>query len=247
MDQTELKRPHVQTWEEHEKPELDIHKDRKSVYLEARREWNERYGEYIAREHAWKIGFFIMGAISLVCAGGMAYTSAQSKFVPYVVAIDKLGSAVAVQRADIAAKPDTRVIRAQLARWIENVRSVYQDAGAERVNIEYVYSMLRRSDPAFIRLNEYLAKHDPFERAKSEGVGVQINSVMPITDTTWGVQWKETTHSGKGETLNSMDYQANLTIAIDPPTKEATLLHNPMGIYIKNYDWSERLIKEEKK
>jgi type IV secretion system protein TrbF len=221
--------------------------ERKSVYLEARREWNERYGEYIAREHAWKVGFFVMGIISIICAGGMAYTSSQSKFVPYVVAIDKLGSAVAVQRADSAAKPDARVIRAQLARWIENVRSVYQDAGAERTNVECAYSMVRRTDPAFIKLNDYLAKHDPFERAKCEGVSVQIGSVIPVTDTTWGIQWTETTHSAKGEMVSSMEYRANLTIAIDPPTKEALLLRNPMGIYIKNYDWSERLTREEKK
>jgi type IV secretion system protein TrbF len=243
MENIKQRSPQVDAWEKHEARSLD----RKSVYLEARREWNERYGEYIAREHAWKMGFFLMGLISVICAAGMAYTSSQSKFVPYVVAIDKLGSAVGVQRADVAAKPDARVIRAQLARWIENVRSVYQDAGAERVNIEYAYSMLRRTDSAFVRLNDYLANHDPFERAKAEGVAIQIGSVIPISDTTWGVQWRETTHSSKGETISSTEYQANLTIAIDPPTKEATLLRNPMGIYIKNYDWSERLIKEEKR
>jgi type IV secretory pathway TrbF-like protein len=243
MESTSNKRPHIEAWKQAEAPNAG----RKNVYLESRREWNERYGEYIAREHAWKQGFFVMGLISIVCAGGMAYLSSQSRLVPYVVAVDKLGSAVGVQRADVAGKPDARVIRAQLARWIESGRSVYQDAGAERVNVEYAYAMLRRTDPAFIKLNDYLAHHDPFERAKSEGVDVQIGSVMPISDITWGVQWKEATHSSKGEFIGNTEYQANLTIAIDPPTREATLLRNPMGIYIKNYDWSERLIKEEKK
>jgi type IV secretory pathway TrbF-like protein len=221
--------------------------DKTSTYLEARREWNERYGEYIAREHSWKMGFFLIGLISIISSSGLCYVSSQSKIVPYVVEVDKLGCAVGVQRADVAAKPDNRLIRTQLARWIENVRSVYQDAGAERVNIEYVYSMLRRTDPAFVHLNEYLVNHDPFKRAESEGVSVQIGSVIPITDITWGVQWKETIHSSKGEMLSNTEYQANLTTVIDPPTKEAALLRNPMGVYIKNFDWSERLIKEEKK
>ena len=243
MELTRKRNAHIEAWDKPESP-LANHKN---VYLESRREWNERYGEYIAREHAWKQGFFVMGLISIVCAGGMAYLSSQSKLVPYVVEIDKLGSAVGVQRADVAGRPDTRVIRAQLARWIESVRSVYQDAGAERVNVEYAYAMLRRTDPAFVKSNEYFAQHDPFERAKSEGVEVQIGSVMPISDSTWGVQWKETTHSAKGELIGSTEYGANLTIAIEPPTREATLLRNPMGIYVKNYDWSERLIKEEKR
>ncbi len=243
MNEARLRTPRLQAGDE----KNEVTDDRKSVYLEARREWNERYGEYIAREHAWKCGFFIMGVISIICAAGMAYGNSQCKLVPYVVAIDKLGAAVGVQRADIAAKPDRRVIRAQLARWIENVRSVYQDAGAERNNIEIAYAMLRRTDPAFVNLNDYLAKHDPFERAKSEGVTVEIGSVIPVTDKTWGVQWKETTHSGKGEPISNLEYQANLTIAINPPTSEALLLRNPMGIYIKNFDWSERLTREEKK
>ena len=182
-----------------------------------------------------------MGAITLVCAIGMAYTSAQSKFIPYVVQVDKLGSAVAVSRADMAARPDARIIRAQLARWVEDIRSVYQDAGAERVNIEYAYTMIRRSDPAFTALNEYLGKHDPFERAKTEGVSVEISTVLPISENTWQVQWTENVHSAKGELLSSIPQQANLTVALDPPTEEAALLRNPLGVYITHFNWSPRL------
>ena len=62
MLETKLRSPQLQIWEEHETPAAGS----KSVYLEARREWNERYGEYIAREHAWKSGFFIMGVITVM-------------------------------------------------------------------------------------------------------------------------------------------------------------------------------------
>ena len=51
---------------------------------------------------------------------------------PYVVQTDKLGDALAISRADIAPPADPRLIRAQLARWIADVRSVYVDVAAER-------------------------------------------------------------------------------------------------------------------
>jgi len=59
---------------------------------------------------------------------------------PYVIEVDKFGSVAAIQRADVGrqSRPPRTSFCWQLSRWIENVRSVYQDAGAERVNIEYV-------------------------------------------------------------------------------------------------------------
>ncbi len=215
--------------------------DPNAIYMNARQEWNERYGDYIAREHQWKKACFLMGAITLIAVSALAYNSSQSKFVPYVVAVDKLGSAVGVQRADVAEKPDARIIRAQLAKWIEGARTVYQDAGANRVNIENTYSMLHRGDAAFAALNAYLEKHDPFKRAKSENVSVQINSVLPISNDTWQVQWTEEVQSTKGETLSTIPYTANLTIATSPPSEEAILLKNPMGVYVTNFNWSQRL------
>jgi type IV secretion system protein TrbF len=215
--------------------------DYQNVYLASRREWNERYGDYISRERAWRISTFLSLGIALVCACGMAYLGSQNKMVPYVVEVDKLGSVAAVQRADMAVKADPRIIRSQLARWIESVRSVYQDAGAERVNIEYVYAMMRRTDPAYTALNTYLSQHDPFERAKNEGVSVEINSVLPISNDTWQVQWTENIHSAKGEPQNSVSHQANLTIALEPPSDEAAILRNPMGVYVTNFNWSQRL------
>lgn len=232
-----IKRPAIPGWDTHNVPEADFN----AVYKASREEWNERYGDYISREKAWRFTATLALCVSLICAGALAYTSTQSKFIPYVVEVDKLGTPLAVQRADVAAKADPRIIRTQLARWITNVRTVYQDAGAERVNITEAYSMLRRIDPASTALNEYLNKNDPFEKAQSQGIGVNINSVMPISEDTWQVQWTESIHSPKGELLTTIPMQANLTVVIDPPTDEAGVMHNPMGVYIKNFTWSQRL------
>lgn len=215
--------------------------DYQSVFLDMRRQWNEVIADHVARERTWKRVAFLSLSVALVCAGGMAYIGAQSKLVPYVVEVDKLGASVAIQRADSAAKVDARIIRSQLAAWITQVRSLYQDAGAERTNLSNAYAMVRRPDAAYNALNDYFSKHDPFERAKTEGVSVEISTVLPISDNTWQVQWTETVHSSKGELLSATPMQANLTVAIQPPNEESTLLKNPMGVYITHFNWSPRL------
>ena len=62
-------------------------------YLSARREWNERYGDYIARARSWRWAAFGAIAVALALAIGVVWQGAQSKVVPYVVEVDKLGDA----------------------------------------------------------------------------------------------------------------------------------------------------------
>jgi type IV secretion system protein VirB5 len=217
------------------------HSDYQSVFLNMRVQWNELVASHIQRENTWRITAWMALGVALVCAGGLVYCGTQNKLVPYVVQVDKLGSAVAVQRAGQAAPVDSRIIRAQLGAWIESVRSIYQDAGAERVNLKSAYAMIRHSDGAYRTLNDYFIQHDPFQLAQSQGVSVEISTVQPISEKTWQVQWRETVHSPKGDELSVTPMQANLTVSISPPTDEATLLVNPMGVYITQFNWSPRL------
>lgn len=212
-----------------------------SVFLNMKRQWNETVSGYIIRERQWKLVALLALGLCFLCAGGLVILGTQNKLVPYIVAVDKLGAPMAVSRADMASRADQRLIRAQLARWVETVRSVYQDAGAERESLTAAYGMIRKSDPAYKKLNEYFSKQDPFQRAAKEGVDVEISTVLPISEETWQVQWMETSHSSKGELIGSVPMQANITVAIDPPTEESKLLKNPLGIYITQYNWSARL------
>src|SRR5262249_36964816 len=101
-----------------------------SPYLAARQEWLERYGDYIAQARAWRITAVLALIVAALACGGLVMLMRQSRVVPYVVKVDRLGAALAVERADEAARPDAAIIKAQLARWAMAVRSVYVDAAA---------------------------------------------------------------------------------------------------------------------
>src|SRR2546423_15427392 len=101
-----------------------------SPYLAARREWNERYGDYIARARNWRRAAFAALAVSGVLSVGTVWQASQSKVVPYVVVVDKLGDAVPVGRADRAAPADLRVVKAALAAWVGAGRAVSSGPGA---------------------------------------------------------------------------------------------------------------------
>ena len=139
-------------------------------YLDARREWNERYGDYIARAHNWRLMAFGVLGICLLETAGLVGMAMQNKYVPYVVEVDKLGAAVPVMRADTMAKVDRRVIKAFLARFISDARGVVSDGIAQRQMIDRVYAMLSNGTRALTVVSEYYKGDPPFNRAATTGI-----------------------------------------------------------------------------
>src|SRR5438094_9715232 len=80
-------------------------------YVEARREWNDRYLDLARERRLWQI---IAGAqliVLLIVVTGFVWLSLQHKVVPYVVEVDSLGAALAVKPADNGTHPaDERVV-----------------------------------------------------------------------------------------------------------------------------------------
>ena len=79
-------------------------------YLAARRTWNDHVGGVVSQRQTWQVIGILSLLIALAGVGGIIHIGSQSKFVPYVVQVDRLGQAVAVAPADRAAPADARVI-----------------------------------------------------------------------------------------------------------------------------------------
>ena len=206
-------------------------------YLSARREWNERYGDYIARARSWRWAAFGALALSLVLAVGVVWQGAQSKVVPYVVEVNKLGDVVAVARADRAAPVDVRVIKAQLAAWIVDVRSVSSDPLAQKAALARSYAMTAATATLF--LNDYYRQHSPFSQNRT--VAVSVDAVLPISTQTYQIQWSEDGRDLQGRALATTHWLASVTVAFDPPTDERGVLSNPLGLYVTGISWTQHL------
>jgi len=60
-------------------------------YLQARREWDERYGDLVLGKCNWQITSAGLLLLSLILALGIVWMSARTKVIPFVVEVDKLG------------------------------------------------------------------------------------------------------------------------------------------------------------
>ncbi len=210
-------------------------------YLSGRREWSERYADHIKTANAWRVTAILSMATALVAVVGLGVVSSQAKQIPYIVQVDKLGTVLPVARADQAARADSTIIRSTLANWISNTRTVYADAAAEQRNIYAAYSLLDQNTPAFQVVNDHMRDNDPFKRAQRETVSVEVQSVLPVGGDTWRVEWRETIRGRDGQIARQEQWSGVVTTKISPPTDEATILVNPLGIYINAVSWSPRI------
>lgn len=217
-------------------------------YLSARRTWNEHVGSVVSSRQTWQVVGILAMLIALASVGGVIHIGSQSKFIPYVVQVDKMGQTLAAGPITAAQKADPRIIHATVAAFIGNARMVTPDVALQRKAIFAVYAVLAPNDPATRKMNEWLngtAEASPFKRAANEMVSIAITSVIPQSPDTWQIDWSETIRDRQGTMQGQpITMRALITVYTAEPTSETTeeqLRNNPMGIYVRDYSWSRLL------
>ena len=104
-------------------------------YLQARREWDERYGDLVLGKRNWQITSAGLMLLSLILALGIVWMSARTKVIPFLVEVDQLGYAITISTALTASNvPATveRMKRYEITAFIRNARSVSSDTAVEQ-------------------------------------------------------------------------------------------------------------------
>ena len=210
-------------------------------YLAARKEWDERYGEFITRTRNWRTVALISGLVALVATGGLVWLTARSHVIPFVVLIDSLGRPVASALAEQTSVGDDRLRRAVIQDWIENVRLVTTDGIAQRRAIDRVYAHIASGTSAQAFISEFYRNDPPFKRAQTDAVSVEVKSVLPTSDRTFEVDWIETARDLYGNVKSSDHWKGSFTIAVNAPTEERQARVNPLGVYVTAASWAKVL------
>jgi len=210
-------------------------------YLAARREWDERYGEFITRARNWRTLAVISGLVSLLATGGLVWLTAKSRVVPFVVLIDSLGRPVASGLAEQTSVGDDRLRRAVIQDWIENVRMVTTDGIAQRRAIDRVYAHIANGTSAQAFISDFYRNDPPFKRAQTDTVAVEVKSVLPTSDRTFEVDWIETSRDLYGNVKSTDHWKGSFTTALNAPTEESQVRVNPLGVYVTAASWAKVL------
>jgi len=217
-----------------------VHTD--SLYLVARREWDERYGDLITRARNWRgIAVLSMAAV-LMSIGGMIMLYNRAHLVPYVVAVDPsgrvVGQGVAVQGLNV----DERMRRAALYDWVVALRSVSFDPVAERAAIDKTYALLARGTQALTYVGDYYSKNSPVKASQNGSVAVEVKSILAVSEQTFEVEWIENATDQNGQLKGSpRRFKGSFTVMVSPPQDEKVTQLHPLGIYVQKASWTEEM------
>lgn len=219
--------------------------DKKQVpenpYLAARLEWNERYGASIHAARSWRIvGItgMVMATIGFVYA---LYLSTQVQMVPYIVEVDRLGTAVHAGIPEQIEYADPRVVRSILGSFVAGFRSVTPDAVVQKGYIDRTYAHLRASDPATEKINSWFRASSPFDRARTLTVSVETSSIVALSSQTFQVDWTEFERDRQGREIGARRFRGIATVTLTPPQDETVIRLNPIGLYLTDFEWTAQL------
>ncbi len=200
--------------------------------------WDERIGSARVQARNWRLMAFLCLGLSTAMAGGLLWQSLQSRVVPYVVAVDRLGEPRAVSEADASYKPTDPQIAWALSRFIENVRGQSLDPVLMRKAWLQAYDFATRRGAVF--LSDYARSSGALALVGERTVSVQVTSVVRASETSFQVKWIESQYE-RGHPAGSSHWTAILTLAEKPPRDAETLRKNPLGLYVDAIDWSREL------
>lgn len=210
-------------------------------YIAARQEWNERYGSYVRAAVAWRIVGTSAMAMAVIGFSYGLYQSSKVKLVPYIVEVDKLGASVNAGFAEQIDYADQRVVRASLAGFFASFRSVTPDAVVQKQYIDRTYALLRNADPATGKINSWFRDNSPFERAQRATIAIEVNNVVALSEQTYQVDWTEFERNRAGKEIGVRRFRAIATVTLTPPQDEAVIRFNPIGLYLRDLDWTAQL------
>ncbi len=226
----------------------EVNDEAARTFLTARHEFQSVFGDLAKGKRNWQVVAFLALALCALFAITVMRLALTSRITPYVVEVDHLGRAVAVGPAEPLARTDRRVVIAQLATFIKNVRTVVPSMAAQRDVLQRAYALVNGRAAEF--LNTYFADptRDPRRLGQSLTRLVEVTSLLSIpsetphtasSTETWKVQWTETVIPVAADAVSETTaWEAYLTVQLRPPTHTDGIELNPLGLTILTITWS---------
>ena len=210
--------------------------------LRGRYEFHRSFSDLARGKRNWQW----VAALALVLLGisstGLVTIATQSRVVPYVVEVDRMGRAEAVAPAEAVPTAEDRVVVAALSSFVTSIRTVYADPVAQRDAVYRAYAYV--SGDAREYLESYFSdpQNDPRRLGEDFRRAVEVTGVLPVPGRdaqtrTYRVQWNETARSAQGGTTERA-WEGYLAVTLAPPTTTEGVERNPLGVFVTDLAWS---------
>ncbi len=207
-------------------------------FLEAKKEWLERYGTYINQAKNWRLIAILSLAIAVIMGIGFYTQAVRTHVVPYVVYINKSGNIRDVkllkpltQNAGLSPITIRYYVNQYIAYTFGNIAS--RIATKERVNKVAEESLTGAKGV----IANYLSANNPFLEKHIRLV--KAHYILQNPDGSYNVSFTVNEINKVGISITMINYIATVGIAVVPPATLKQAEINPLGIYIKYFSFTK--------
>lgn len=213
-----------------------------SPYAAARAEFNEVFGDFMTQSRNWRFVALVSVITTMIAVGSLGVRATQSKFIPYIVEVDKHGTAQTVGLATrVDTSTDDGLVRSYLRRFVMSCRGVSVDPIVAKANVDDCFGMVAQGSSAARRITETFEAKNPLLLGRTQTVEVTVATPLRISSQSWQLAWNEKTRDLTGKLLENRDWKSTVTVAFNPPEDDAHAIVNPLGLFVMDLDWRPEL------
>jgi type IV secretory pathway TrbF-like protein len=201
-------------------------------WMKSKKRHIDVYQELAFSVAQWRLATFTMMALLVLSVFSNFSLARSVKIQPYVIQVDEHGYAIPVKEIE-ASNVDARIVSAQIGAFIINSRTRLSDIAAQLVYSENSFKSVAGESNAARLLNAYYRESPP-TNAKYP-VSVKVLTVKPLNNNSYQASWTETVLAGENAD-QEFGYLGTFSVVISPPSDYATLIGNPLGVYITDYN-----------
>ncbi len=210
-------------------------------FQRAQQEWDLRMGDARVQAKNWRIAAISALVAVVVIAMILLVVILGKREHIYIAEVTKEGRVVNVAPLLVKYQPTDAQKRYFLVHFLELTRGLQLDPVLAKKNWLEAYNFV--DNHGAVRLNQFFREYNPIAKLGKETVSLQINDVNPLTDYTMHIDWSETTINTDGEVVARKYYSGVFTIAVKQPLRQQDILHNPLGIYVIDFNVTEKEVK----
>lgn len=178
----------------------------------------------------------MLSVICLLLIVAIVIIAGYPKSQGYVIEIASDGSATMNPDAVTLLQdwtPAEETKRHFLGEFIRELRSVSSDPQIVQANIDRLYN--RVTGNAADQVTDYIRETDPRNRLKNETVTIKIASILPLSDQTYQIDFRETVWTKSLRIKSDTHYRCIASFEIYTPRTNKQALYNPIGLYVTEF------------
>lgn len=203
------------------------------MYADPVHKFAEIYGSALVGHARMFVATLVMGAIATAAVVGVVVMAGKHTAVPILVEInDKQGIVNKPVRVE-SIRPNTAVIKAELAKFVVNIFTIDKTFTPSLLKAANVLT----TGAATSQFAEFRSTQDILQRISKEPENTRSAKVTSVDVSQAGIAFVFLeTEEVRGSLIgmNKAKWRVTIKYELSPPTTEAAILENPLGLLITN-------------